>query len=270
MSVCGVQGLRFLLTAATSGLGLATARVLVAAGADVAISGRSADRLHRALTELGGLAPAHPHTAVGRAVGAVSDLTDPGHASGLPSALAEKLGGPLDGVFVNTGGPAAAPFSRTDDAGWQTGFDLMLMPVVRLCRAAEHITTDQASLVFSTSSVTVEPSLSPDLVVSACIRSAVATLANVLSREWAPRLRVNQIVPGRILTQRVADLDQVRADRSGEDLDQVVNAAVSRIPLKRYGTADEFGNAAAWLLSPASSYVTGSTLTVDGGLLARI
>ena len=259
----GHAGRRYLLSAASSGLGLATARQLLLAGADVAICGRSDERLAQALDLL-------QSDDGGRAVGAVLDITDGQALSHWPAQMADHLGGPFDGVFVNTGGPPPGSFDTRTDDDWTNGVSLLLMPVVRLARAAKQTLAEGGSMLFSTSSVVFEPSLTPDLVISACLRSSVSTLVKVLSREWAPQIRVNQIVPGRVETARVQSLDAAKAGRAGVDVEAIISASTATIPLGRYGEALEYGAAAAWLLSAEASYVNGATLAVDGGLMAGV
>lgn len=251
---------RYLVAAATSGLGFAVARCLVDDGHDVAICGRDEARLAGALK---GLAD-----GPGTAVGMRCDLSDPAGPSAWVSSAADGLGGAIDGVLVNTGGPGPAPFADTTDDDWVTGFHQVVMPAVRLARAAHPHLAPGASVVFSTSSVVREPSLSPDLVVSAALRSAVGTLAKSLSREWAPHVRVNHLIPGRIATERVRSLDEKRAARAGVPVDEIAKQSQARIPLGRYGEPAEFAAAARWLLSPEASYISGVTLTADGGLVA--
>ncbi|MGE2714716.1 SDR family oxidoreductase [Mycolicibacterium litorale] len=253
---------RYLVAAATSGLGFAVAENLVHAGHDVAICGRDELRLADALQRLSG----HPGTVHGTKC----DLT---HGDGPQTWVAgsvDKLGGTLDGVFVNTGGPGPAPFAKTTDEDWLSGFQQIVMPAVRLVRAAHPHLAAGSAVVFSTSSVVREPSLTPELVVSAALRSAVATLAKSLSREWAPEIRVNHLIPGRIATERVRSLDAKRAAATGVAVEEVVQQSQAKIPLGRYGDAKEYAAAASWLLSPGASYVTGATLTADGGLVAGV
>lgn len=252
----------YLVAAATSGLGFAVARSLVDAGDDVAICGRNEERLATALHQLSG--------GPGSAVGMQCDLTDPAGAQAWVSDAVTRLGGAVDGVFVNTGGPAPAPFAGTTDDDWVGGFHQVVMPAVRLARAAHPQLAPGACVVFSTSSVVREPSLSPDLVVSAALRSAVGTLAKSLSREWAPLIRVNHLIPGRIATDRVRSLDEKRAAKTGVSADEIATQSQSRIPLGRYGEPTEFAAAARWLLSPEASYISGVTLTADGGLVAGV
>jgi 3-oxoacyl-[acyl-carrier protein] reductase len=202
--------------------------------------------------------------------GTQCDLTDADGPQTWVAESADRLGGALDGVFVNTGGPGPAPFAKTTDEDWTIGFQQIVMPAVRLVRAAHSHLAAGSSVVFSTSSVVLEPSLTPELVVSAALRSAVATLAKSLSREWAPDIRVNHLIPGRIATDRVRFLDGKRAAAAGLDVEEVVQQSQAKIPLGRYGEPAEYAAAACWLLSPGSSYVTGATLTADGGLVAGV
>lgn len=257
-----MSGRRHLVAAATSGLGFAVARALVEQGDDVAICGRDEGRLADAVHRLS--------TGPGSAVGMRHDLTDPAAASAWVTEAVTALGGLVDGIFVNTGGPAPASFAQTTDDDWTRGFEQVVLPAVRLARAAHPHLAAGAGVVFSTSSVVREPSLSPDLVVSAALRSAVATLAKSLSREWAPRVRVNHLIPGRIGTERVRSLDEKRAAAAGVPAQEIADRSQSRIPLGRYGEPAEFAAAARWLLSSEASYISGATLTADGGLVAGV
>jgi 3-oxoacyl-[acyl-carrier protein] reductase len=253
---------RYLVAAPTSGLGFAVARSLVDVGQDVAICGRDEVRLTAALQRL--------EDGPGTAIGMPCDVSDPAGPQAWVSEVVGQLGGAVDGVFVNTGGPGPATFANTTDDDWLDGFHQVVLPAVRLARAAHPHLAPGACVVFSTSSVVREPSLSPDLVVSAALRSAVATLAKSLSREWAPHVRVNHLIPGRIATERVHSLDEKRAARAGVPVDEITGQSQSRIPLGRYGEPAEFASAARWLLSPEASYISGVSLTADGGLVAGV
>jgi len=143
---------------------------------------------------------------------------------------------------------------------------------VRMVRAAVPSMTARGggSILLATSSAVKEPI--PNLALSNVVRASVAALAKTLSIELASsRIRVNQLVPGRIETDRLRQLDEINAGRHGISPDEQKTKAVGMIPLRRYGQPDEFGRAAAFLLSDAAAgYVTGATLAVDGGLLRSV
>lgn len=190
-----------------------------------------------------------------------------GPAAAVGSAV-EALGG-LDGVVVNTGGPPAGAFADLDEAAWETAIANTLQSTLRLVRAAlPHLREgrDPAILVVLSSSVR-EPVA--DLVTSNVLRPGLAGLIKSLVPEIAP-IRINGVAPGRFDTDRVRFLDESRAKRTGETVEQVKAGHVARIPLGRYGDPDELGRVAAFLLSPAASYLTGVIVPVDGGMIRSL
>jgi 3-oxoacyl-[acyl-carrier protein] reductase len=155
------------------------------------------------------------------------------------------------------------------DAQWQSAFELTLLSAVRMMRAAVPRMTEGGSILTITSSSVREPI--ERLGLSTVMRSGVAGLVKTLADELAAQqIRVNNLMPGRIDTERVAQLDAAAAQRSGKSIEEVRNASIARIPLKRLGTIDDFGAAGAFLLSPAAAYITGATLRVDGGMMRSI
>jgi 3-oxoacyl-[acyl-carrier protein] reductase len=244
-----------LVGGASRGLGAAIARALVSEGARVAAAARPSDDL----------------TALAAAIGASEVQVDMATADGPSSAVAraiDALGG-LDGLVVNSGGPPAGIFDQIDEAAWQRAIDGTLHSAMRLIRAALPALgrgRDPAILIILSSSVR-EPV--PGLVTSNVLRPALNGLIKTLVGEIAP-IRINGIAPGRFDTERVRSLDRDRAASTGTSVDEVQAAARARIPLGRYGDAAELGRVAAFLLSPAASYVNGTVLPVDGGMIRSL
>ncbi|MFW5691654.1 MAG: SDR family oxidoreductase, partial [Chloroflexota bacterium] len=156
-----------------------------------------------------------------------------------------------------------------NDQQWQDAFELTLMSTVRMIRAAlPHMRTGSAILTITSSSVK-EPIAR--LGLSTVMRAGVAGLVKTLADELAgDGIRVNNLIPGRIDTDRVAQLDQNTAQKLGISIDEVRQQNRASIPLGRLGTAEEFGKAGAFLLSPAADYITGTSLVVDGGKMRTL
>lgn len=238
----------YLVTGGTSGLGRAAAETLVAEGARVVLSGRDRERAEAAAARLG---PA--------AVGLAADNADPDTPARLIDQAHQRWGR-VDGALVSVGGPAFGGVLDIDDAAWTRGFESVFLGAVRLCRALAGVLGDTGSIALVLSSSVKEPI--GGLAVSNGLRPGLAMVAKTLADELGPRgIRVNGLLPGRIATERLAQLDALSGDPAAAEA-----AAVAAIPLGRYGRPSEFGRAAAFLLSPAASYLTGVMLPVDGGL----
>ncbi|HOZ73349.1 MAG TPA: SDR family oxidoreductase [Spirochaetales bacterium] len=261
----GLSGRTALVAASTDGLGLATARVLVAEGANVWIGGRDPARLAAALESL--RAPERDGRRVGRVEGAVLDVTDAASIKAWVAGAAVAYGPAIDALAVNAGGPPPGLFIDLDDDAWRKAFELLVLSAVRTIRESLPGLSARGGSVAVFSSTSVKEPID-GLVLSNSLRSAVVALAKTLSVELAPRgVRVNSLAPGRFATGRVERLDKATAERSGLSADEVRARSQAAIALRRYGEPDEFGRTAAWLLSPASSYLTGQLVTVDGGSL---
>jgi 3-oxoacyl-[acyl-carrier protein] reductase len=247
------------------GLGLAIAKGLAAEGAKVSIASRSAESVDAAVREIQASAKDGANIW-----GTAADLrTNPAIEEWYRGTLS-KLG-PADILVANTGGPPAGKVTSFDDAAWTSAYELLLLSVVRLARLVTPgmIERRRGSILIMTSSSVREPI--PNLGLSNVIRPAVAALAKSLALELAPhRIRVNHLIPGRIATDRVRELDEIGAKREGISLDEQRQRMETRIPLGRYGQPDEFANAAVYLLSDAASYITGATLQVDGGMIRAV
>jgi len=176
------------------------------------------------------------------------------------------LGG-LDILVTNSGGPPAGLFETLDEAAWQKAVDLSLMSHVRLIRAAlPHLRQSKAASVLTVTSYSVKQPI-PNLVLSNSVRSATIGLTKSLALELGREgIRFNSILPGWTETERVVELMTFRARQNGTTVEEEIAKQSKESPLGRMGRPEEFGRAAAFLVSPAASYITGVMLNVDGGM----
>jgi 3-oxoacyl-[acyl-carrier protein] reductase len=231
----------YIVTGGSRGLGFATAKALVADGARVVLSSRSAANVDAAVAELGT-----------NAVGVVGDNGDPGLPDRLV-AVAEERFGRLDGLLVSVGGPPPGGALDTALADWAAAYESVFLGALRLVRAVAGHLSDGGAIAFVLSSSVREPL--NNLAISNGLRPGLAMTAKTLANELGPRgIRVMSLLPGSIATDRIKALygDTVPTRSEG-------------IPLRRIGRPDEFGRVAAFVLSPAASYLTGSVVSVDGG-----
>jgi 3-oxoacyl-[acyl-carrier protein] reductase len=242
----------FLVTGAARGLGRATADVLVAEGARVVLGGRTQASLDEAVAALGD-----------SAIAVAGDNGDPEQADRLVRAAVHRWGR-LDGALISVGGPPPGSVMETSDEDWSRSFDSVFLGAVRIARNVATQLPEGGSIAFVLSSSVREPI--SGLAISNGLRPGLAMVAKNLAHELGPQgIRVNGLMPGRIDTERVKELDA-----RGGDAEAARAASVARIPLGRYGQPEEFGAAAAFLLSPASSFVSGVMLPVDGGMLRAL
>jgi 3-oxoacyl-[acyl-carrier protein] reductase len=243
---------------ASRGLGRAIASALAAEGADVIAVARNLERLSDLVNA----------TAAGR--GSIT-----AHACDLADGPAIDALAPLmhdtDILVLNTGGPPPGTAAGTPDAVWIKQFEAMFLSAIRLTRFAlpGMRLRGFGRILAVVSSGVIQPI--PNLGVSNALRSALVGWAKTLAGEVAADgVTVNCIAPGRIATDRVAELDQVRAAREGIEIDQVQKESRAVIPAGRYGDAAEFASVAAFLASPRASYVTGGIIRVDGGMIRSV
>ena len=242
----------YVVTGGARGLGRATADRLVSEGAKVVLSGRDEKSLASAVADLGDAA-----------VAVIADNADP-ETPGRLIAAAREAFGRLDGALISVGGPPTGSVTGTADEDWRAAFESVFLGAVRVAREIAAELPEGGSLTFVLSSSVRAPI--PNLTISNGLRPGLAMVAKSLADELGGRgIRVNGLLPGRVGTERVAELDA-----STGDAEAAKEKAIAGIPLGRYGEPDEFGRVAAFLMSPASSFVTGIMLPVDGGMLRAL
>lgn len=243
----GLSGRTYIITAGSRGLGNASARVLISEGANVVLTSRNAEDAQEAAEQLGS-----------RAYGLAADNADPNTPARLISAAHERFGS-LDGILISVGGPPAGGVTQMTDEQWQSAFDSVFLGATRLAREVAETLDDGGSITFVLSGSVKSPI--SGLAISNGLRPGLAMVAKTLADELGPRgIRANGLLPGRVNTARIQELDAV-----GGDPEAARKKMTAAIPLGRYGDPAEFGRTAAFLMSPAASYLNGVMLPVDGG-----
>jgi 3-oxoacyl-[acyl-carrier protein] reductase len=246
----GLSGKRALVLGASRGLGAAIAQALAAEGVTVFAAARSVDTI----------------TATDAIKPLQVDLTDKASVAALIETV--KAAGGVDILVNNGGGPAAGPAKGQETSAWAGAFDVMALPLFAITDALIGKMIDQnwGRVITVGSSGILQPIA--NLGLSNGIRGAIAGWSKTLAGEVAGHgVTVNMIIPGRIDTDRVRELDAGRAKRMGATVEDVQSSSRSEIPAGRYGYPEEFGAVAAFLASKQASYVTGSMMRVDGGLI---
>lgn len=258
----GVAGKTALVLGASGGLGSAIAHALAAEGVRVACAGRDAGRTEKTAAAI--------RESGGEAMSVTWDLADIG---AIPGALAEidDRFGAVDILVNNTGGPPPTPASGQDPDLWRRHFEAMVLSVVALTDAVlpGMRARKWGRIITSTSSGVVAPI--PNLGLSNSLRSALVGWSKTLSREVAKDgITSNIVLPGRIATDRIAFLNEQKAKREGRNLEDVEAESAAAIPMGRNGEPQEYGSVVAFLASAQASYVTGTVVRVDGGLIPSI
>ncbi|MFB6360373.1 MAG: SDR family oxidoreductase [Halobacteriales archaeon] len=254
----GISGNVAVVAASSSGLGKASAKALAEEGADVVINGRHPDTLEETAEEL-------RETAQGAVVAHAGDLTERSACEGLIERAVEEFGG-LDHLVTSAGGPPSGSFLSTTDEDWEDTYELLVMSVVRLVRAgAEPLRADGGGTITCITSHSVKEAID-DLVLSNSVRMSVVGLEKTLSREFAPEVRANVVMPGTHATDRLENLVEQDVEEGQYDsFEAGLEAWIGEVPLGRMGDPERFGQVVAFLCSEPASYVNGEAVMVDGG-----
>ncbi|EMA20773.1 SDR family oxidoreductase [Haloarcula argentinensis] len=254
-----LDGNAALCTAATSGLGLASAEALAADGANVAVCGRTPEHVDEARDRLESIGD-------GDVLAVEADITDPDQIEALVEETVDSFGG-LDHVVTSAGGPAPGPFMETTEREWYSAYDLLVMSVVWTTRTAyPYLRDSEAGTIVNITSRSVREVID-DLVLSNAVRRAVIGLMKTQASEFAPEVRVNAVLPGAHETPRIEELVEAAVERGEYDSYEDGIESWADAPLQRVGQPEELGDVVAFLSSARSSYVTGTALPVDGGAM---
>ena len=255
-----LSGKPVIVCASSAGLGKAAALEFAREGANVMLSGRREKELALAVAEI--------RDQTGReAKYTVADVTNPADVDRLVAAAVKEFGGVYT-LVNNSGGPPAGTFDSFDDAAWQKAFELNLLSYVRTIRAAlPHMRRTGGGRIVNYASSSVKSPLD-NLILSNTFRLGVAGLTKTLAGELGrDGILINVQAPGRIQTERIEQLDAIRASKAGSTPEQVRLDACRTIPLGRYGRPEEFAKLTVFLGSPANTYLTGQSVLVDGGMV---
>ena len=248
-----------MVAAGSKGLGFGIAQACARDGAIVSVASRSQANVDAAIEKLKAQGVTEVHGAT----------LDARNRESIEAWVENVLAtyGRIDGLVVNAGGPPAGRFDDFEDDAWYDAFELTLMSAVRMIRAVlPTMRSQQSGAIITVTSLSIKEPIDT-ILLSNVIRSGVVSLVKSLSKSLIKEgIRINNLVPGTMYTDRIANLNQYRADKLGMPVEEFQAKNEATMPAGRYGTIEEFGSAGAFLLSGAASYVNGATLLVDGGL----
>ncbi|MGM0865275.1 MAG: SDR family oxidoreductase [Bacillota bacterium] len=260
----GLKNKAVIVTASSKGLGKATALELAKEGAHVLISSRNEEELRSTAKEIIELSGNH------EVYFTTCDMTKAEDIQALVETAVNKLGG-VDILVNNTGGPPAGGFQQFDDEDWQYAFELNLLSYIRTIREViPHMKKNKGGRIVNIASSSTKQAID-GLILSNTFRTGIVGLSKSLSRELAQdHILINTVGPGRIATERVAQLDQIHAEKQNIPVEELKDMSEKAIPIGRYGEPEEFARVITFLVSDANTYLTGQSLVVDGGLVTAL
>lgn len=261
--ILGLTNKVAMVAGGSRGLGFAVACALAEEGVQVSIASRDADKIAAAGQKI-------EQQTGARVLAVAADVSSAQAIDQWHQKTIDKFGG-VDLLFTNSGGPPPGATLTFDDAAWQKAFDLLVMSAVRMIRLAvpSMAARGGGSIVIPTSSSVKEPIA--NLALSNILRASVSAMSKTLANELVgQKIRVNHLIPGRIDTDRVKELDEAASKRLGVTAEEQKKKMMQAIPMGRYGDPKEFANAAVFLFSDAASYITGATLQADGGQMRSV
>lgn len=255
-----LHGLHVLVIAASRGLGAATALQFSMEGAAVTICSRNEIRIQETADRIS-------ESSGNPVYGLVGDIANADDAAIIVNEAVEAMGG-LDILVTNAGGPPAGAFTALPAYAWENAIKLTLMSTVNLIQAAiPYLRESEHPAILTITSYSAKQPI-PNLVLSNSLRGAVIGLTKTLANELGPDgIRINSIMPGWTLTERVTELMTARAEANASSVAEEVQKQVAAIPLQRMAQPEEFAKAAVFLCSPAASYIHGAMVPVDGGAI---
>lgn len=257
-----LQGKVALVIASSQGLGKAIAAQLVEEGASVMLTSRNEEKLKSVQEELAGLGK-------GKVAYCAADITKPEEIKALVRATNEAFG-KIDILINNAGGPPGGNFEQFGDEDWQKAFELNLLSYIRIIREVLPDMKQSGGRIVNLASSSIKMPI-PGLILSNTFRLGIVGLAKSLAEELAPyNILVNTVAPGRIATDRITYLDELKAKKTGLTREDIEEQSKKQIPLGRYGEPEEFAKVVTFLVSGASTYITGSSLLIDGGMVKSI
>lgn len=257
-----LKGKTALVFAASQGLGKAIAARLAEEGANVMIASRSEEKLAQVAEEIS-------YLGSGQVLHKMADVTKTEDIQDVIQYTVDTFG-TIDILINNTGGPKAGNFLSLTDDDWKHAFELNLLSYIRIIREVVPVMKKSGGRIVNIASSSIKEPIA-GLILSNTFRTGIVGLTKTLASELAEDgILINTVAPGRIATDRVKELDTIRAEKLGVDVSEIEEEMRNQIPLKRYGQPEEFAKAVAFLVSGANSYMTGQSFLIDGGMVKSI